>query len=205
MGTRGGGGGPTFAAEVQRPGGKRGRRTSHLPTFTLPRYLGKVLPCRHGYIRPLLLRRQSSCVMHAWGPSDRWAVGLRAAFWALRHKATAGLATERPVAAASPGWLQARVGADLCWVCRLPKKRGLFCSRRCAIAARAAVGSAATFTAARRGRRSRPVEPPCMLGCARAWVARPSQCDSSHACARCDCRRTELGVGQPAGVISYLQ
>ena len=52
VGTRGGGGGPTFAPEVQRPGGKRGRRTSHLPTLTLPRYLGKVLPCP--YIRPLL-------------------------------------------------------------------------------------------------------------------------------------------------------
>ena len=56
VGTRGGGGGPTFAPEVQRPGGKRGRRTSHLPTLTLPRYLGKVLPCL--YIRPLLQVRK---------------------------------------------------------------------------------------------------------------------------------------------------
>ena len=32
---------------------QRGRRMSHLPTLTLPRYLGKVLPCL--YIRPLLL------------------------------------------------------------------------------------------------------------------------------------------------------
>jgi hypothetical protein len=38
VGTRGGGGGPTFAPEpeAQRPGGKRGHRTSHLPTLTLP-------------------------------------------------------------------------------------------------------------------------------------------------------------------------
>jgi hypothetical protein len=40
---------PTLAADVGRQGG---RCTSHLTPPTLPRYLGKVLPCR--YIRPLL-------------------------------------------------------------------------------------------------------------------------------------------------------
>jgi hypothetical protein len=43
---------PTLAADVGRQGG---RCTSHLTPPTLPRYLGKVLPCR--YIRPLLLGR----------------------------------------------------------------------------------------------------------------------------------------------------
>ena len=41
---------PTLAADVGRQGG---RCTSHLTPPTLPRYLGKVLPCP--YIRPLLL------------------------------------------------------------------------------------------------------------------------------------------------------
>ena len=40
---------PTLAADVGRQGG---RCTSHLAPPTLPRYLGKVPPCR--YIRPLL-------------------------------------------------------------------------------------------------------------------------------------------------------
>jgi hypothetical protein len=40
---------PTLAADVGRQGG---RCTSHLTPPTLPRYLGKVLPCP--YIRPLL-------------------------------------------------------------------------------------------------------------------------------------------------------
>ena len=40
---------PTLAADVGRQGG---RCTSHLTPPTLPRYLGKVPPCR--YIRPLL-------------------------------------------------------------------------------------------------------------------------------------------------------
>ena len=41
---------PTLAADVGRQGG---RCTSHLTPPTLPRYLGKVLPCP--YIRPLLM------------------------------------------------------------------------------------------------------------------------------------------------------
>jgi hypothetical protein len=43
---------PTLAADVGRQGG---RCTSHLTPPTLPRYLGKVPPCR--YIRPLLLKK----------------------------------------------------------------------------------------------------------------------------------------------------
>ena len=45
---------PTLAADVGRQGG---RCTSHLTPPTLPRYLGKVLPCL--YIRPLLPRQRT--------------------------------------------------------------------------------------------------------------------------------------------------